>query len=634
MRNLAALSGCVPILWISALGPTGLTGPAAAASPVQEPAGESFPYAEERPPHFEALPPELPWDGRSLELAVPEDHPWVTPFEESGLVDSPPYDETVAWLRRLVEEAPELEMVSLGETAEGRDLWMVIASAEGADTPEALHAAGKPVLFAHAGIHSGEIDGKDAGMMLLWDLTVRGTRAELLERASFLFVPVLSADAHERRSPYGRINQRGPLHTGWRTNSRNLNLNRDFAKLETREVRHLAAALDRWRPDLYLDLHVTDGADYQYDITFGWTHPDTAWSPAAARWLDEVYRPEVSEGLREMGHVPGPLVFTVDRYDWRRGIFRFAGGVRFSNGYGDARHLPTVLVENHSLKPYGQRVLGTYVLLAESLRLLGERGGELRDAVVEDRARRPGTLTLDWSVDRDAEPPTVEFLGVEQRLERSDVSGDLRVIWTGEPVTAEVPVLAATEPAATAERPAAYWIPPAWRDVIGRLEAHGVELEKKNEPTELEVEMYRLTEPELEEMPFEGHVRASATPVAERRREVFPPGSVRVPTDQPLGTLAMLLLEPASPDSFFQWGFFHEVLSRTEYAEGYVLEPLAERMLAEDPELREAFEEKLATDEELRTDPRARLQWFYEKTPYWDDRWRLYPVAREVEAAP
>lgn len=615
MRNPAALFSLVLIPAITLIGFITLSEAAAGQT--------------ERPPHFDALPPELPWEGASLELAVPEDHPWVTPFEEGGLVDSPPYEETVAWLRRLVEAAPELAMVSLGKTAEGRDLWMIVASAEGAATPEDLHAAGKPVLFAHAGIHSGEIDGKDAGMMLLRDLTVRGTRSELLERASFLFVPILSADAHERRSPYGRINQRGPLHTGWRTNSRNLNLNRDFAKLDTLEVRHLAAALNAWRPDLYLDLHVTDGADYQYDITFGWNRSATAWSPASAGWLDEVYRPAVSDGLREMGHVPGPLVFTVNPYDWRRGIFRFAGGVRFSNGYGDARHLPTVLVENHSLKPYGQRVLGTYVLLAESLRLLGERGGELQDAVAEDRSRRPETLTLDWTVDRDADSPTVEFLGVEQRLERSDVSGDLRVIWTGEPVTERVPVLAATEPSATSGRPAAYWVPPAWRDVIERLEAHGIELERTDEPVELEVEMYRLEEAEIDEAPFEGRVRASATPVAERRREVFPPGSVRVPTDQPLGDLAMLLLEPASPDSFFQWGFFHEVLSRTEYVEGYVMEPMAKRMLAEDPELREAFNEKLATDREFRTDPRARLHWFYEKTPYWDERWRLYPVARE-----
>ena len=160
------------------------------------------------------------------------------------------------------------------------------------------------VVLAYAGIHTGEIDGKNAGMMLLRDLTVRGADrsegSELLDGASFLFVPILSVDAHERRSAYGRINQRGPVHTGWRTNARNLNLNRDFAKLDTPEVRHLVRPLGEWQPDLYLDLHVTDGADYQYDITLGWSEPPATWSPAIAGWLAEA-RTCVGERVRVRG---------------------------------------------------------------------------------------------------------------------------------------------------------------------------------------------------------------------------------------------------------------------------------------------------------------------------------------------
>lgn len=587
------------------------------------------PVLAQSPRHLEALPPELPWEGTSIELALPPEHEWATPFERGGLVDSPTYDETVAWLERLAAATPKVRLVSLGKSPEGREIWMAVASAEGAATPEALALRGKPTVLAQAGIHSGEIDGKDAGMMLLRDMTVLGHRSELLDRVNLLFVPIFSVDAHERRSVHGRINQRGPAHTGWRTTSRNLNLNRDYAKLDLLEMRHLVAALTAWDPDLYLDLHVTDGADYQYDITFGWNHPPTAWSPAIGGWLDSVYRPAVSGALREQGHVPGDLVFTADDFDWKKGIFRFTAPPRFSNGYGDARHLPTVLVENHSLKPYRQRVLGTYVLLAESLRLLGERGGELADAIEADRTRRPASLPLAWEMAEGEAPRTEEFLGVRQRVEPSEVSGGLRVVWTGELETAEVPIVEATVPAVSVARPAAYWVPPAYRDVIERLEGHGIEVERIGEAREVEVEMYRLTGAEIGDEPFEGRVRASAEPVVERRREVFPPGSVRVPTDQALGDLAILLLEPAGPDSFFQWGFFHEVLSRTEYVEGYVMEPMAERMLAEDPVLREEYLAKLAEDADFRGDARARLQWFYERTPYYDERYLLYPVARE-----
>jgi hypothetical protein len=584
----------------------------------------------QRAPHFDALPPELPWQGASVDLLLPAGHEWATPFEVNGVIDSPSYDETMAWLDRLVAASPKLRTTSLGASPEGREIRMVIASAEGAATPEELAENGKPTVLAQAGIHSGEIDGKDAGMMLLRDLTVLGKNSDLLDRANLLFVPIFSVDAHERRSPYGRINQRGPENPGWRTNARNLNLNRDYAKADTVEMRHMLAALDTWDPDLYLDLHVTDGADYQYDITFGWNRPPAAWSPAIGGWLDSVYRPAVSEALSAQGHVPGRLIFTVDDLDWKQGIARFTAGPRFSNGYGDARHLPTVLVENHSLKPYRQRVLGTYVLVAESLRLLGEKGGELRKAVAEDRGRQPAELPMGFRMDQDAPPPTIEFLGVGQRTEESSVSGGMKPVWTGEPETATVPEYEPTLPGETVARPAAYWIAPSWRDVIERLAAHGIRMETLAAPREVTVEMYRLGEAEIDDMPFEGRVRATATTAAETRTELWPAGSVRVPTDQPLGDLAMLLLEPASDDSFFQWGFFHEVLSRTEYVESYVMEPLAERMLAEDPALRAEYQAALEADEELRGDPRARLQWLYERSPYWDDRYLLYPVGREI----
>lgn len=590
----------------------------------------ALPLGAAEPPHFADLPPDLPWDGKSLELAVPAEAEWATPFEQSGLTDSPTYADTVAWLERLVDAAPELSMTSLGKSPEGRDIWLVIASADGASTPEAVHASGKPVILAQAGIHPGEIDGKDAGMMLLRDMTVRGTKRELLDGATLLFVPIFSVDGHERRSPHGRINQRGPENTGWRTTSRNLNLNRDYAKADTVEMRHMLAALQRWKPDLYVDLHVTDGEDYQYDVTFGWNGPH-GWSPSIARWLDEVLKPATEEDLRAWGHVPGPLTFGVDPFDIRKGIFGWTASPRFSNGYGDARHLPTILVENHSLKRYDRRVLGTYVFLESILKTLSEHVEGLRKVVAEDRARHPAELPLGFRVPQDSPPPTMEFLGVDHRLVPSAISGGLAVEWTGEPVTFEVPVFAATEPTTKARRPTAYWIPPAWRDVIDVLHVHGIEMEELSEPRTVEVEMLRLTEPELAEEPFEGRVMVTATPTAEMRTETFPAGTMRVSTDQPLGDLAMLLLEPEAPDSLFQWGFFHEVLSRTEYAEGYLMEKMAARMLEEDEDLKRRWLEALTQDAELRGDPRARLQWFYEQTPYYDERVRLYPVGREMK---
>ena len=575
----------------------------------------------------DVLPPESPWSGKSRALLLDAKAPWATPFEASGYVATPRYEETVAWLRRLAEAAPEVEMVSLGKSPEGRDLWLVIASASGARTPEALQEAGKPVLLAQAGIHAGEIDGKDAGMMLLRDLTVGGTRRELLRDASFLFLPILNVDGHERFTAAGRINQRGPVECGWRTTSANLNLNRDYGKLDTPEMRHLIAALNAWEPDLYLDIHVSDGFDHQYDVTWTYNGPH-AWSPNIAAWLDAELSPALTADLRAMGHVPGPYVTALTGDDSTQGIRIFTSGPRFSEGYGDARHRATVLVETHSLKPYVQRVLGTYVLLESALGTLGRHGRELEQATAADRKLRRREVVLDF-IDAEPESGRVEYLGIRSRLTPSAVSGGLRQEWTGEPVTLRVPLVIEAKAGDTVSRPRAYWIPAAWTEVIERLLLHGIRVERQEEAREVPVTAYRIEQPLLQDKPYEGHARVTGKPVAEKRVERYSAGSVRVPTDQPLGDLAVLLLEPGSPDSFFQWGFFLSVLQEGEYSEAYVMEPLAAEMLAQSPTLAAEFREKLATDAAFAGNPRARLDWFYRKTPYADERWRLYPVGRE-----
>ncbi len=571
------------------------------------------------------LPPALAWSGISRSLVAADDDPWITPCEASGMSASPSFDRTVAWLQRLCAAAPELALLSIGTSDEGRDIWMVAASLEGGAEPQALAANGRPTLLVQAGIHSGEIDGKDAGMMLLRDVTV-GRKRELLEGANLLFVPILNVDGHERSSPYGRINQRGPREMGWRTNARNLNLNRDYAKLDTPGVRAIVGVLNDWEPELYFDVHVTDGIDYQYDVTYGVVGPH-GYSPAGATWVQEALIPRCDEALRAMGHVPGRLIFAIDNTNLARGIVDWTGTARFSNCYGDLRHMPTVLVENHSLKPYEQRVLGTYVLLETTLRLLASAAAPLREAVAQDRARRPTELPVGW---RPGVPETKPFLGVAHEVTDSEVSGARKVAWLGLPETVQLPVLRIDQPAGTVARPVAYWIPPTHAEVIERLALHGIELERLAAPRTVRVERLRFIDAELADAPFEGRVTVTAEFETEEQDRTWPPGSVRVATDQPLGDLAALLLEPAYPDSFFQWGFFLECLQRTEYVEGYVMEPLAERMLAADPELKAAFDTRLADDAEFAADPRARLQWFYRRTPYYDAEHQLYPVAREL----
>jgi hypothetical protein len=571
------------------------------------------------------LPPAPEWHGASERLVVGSDNPWITPAEANGFTNTPNYAETRAWLERLAAASPLVRIEVFGRSPQGRELIVVFATAnEGELDPD------KPTLFVQCGIHPGEIDGKDAGMMLLRDIAF-GDRRALLDRVNLVFVPIFSVDGHEYASQFNRPNQRGPDNQGWRNTAQNLNLNRDYTKLDTPEMRAMIALIQSVDPDLYIDVHVTDGMDYQYDITYGFMGRDNSYaaSRTIARWLNQHFRPAIDQALERNGHIPGDLVFANNDRNLAEGLAAFTFSPRFSQAYGDMIGMASVLIENHSLKPYRQRVLGTYVLIEESMRLLAEHGEQLERATLADARERPRTLPVGW---RQTDAPVTQrpFLPIERETYRSAASGAEETRWLGRAAAQTRMPQYGQEPTITLRRPRAYWVPATKLEVINVLRLHGVQFETINEARTVEVEVLRLPQARAGATPVEGRTRVSSGEPQRRTREAWmPPGSIRVPTDQPLGDLAMILLEPQSEDSLFAWGFFNETLQRVEYLEAYALAPMADQMLANDPALRAEFETRLAADPAFAADPDARLAWFYERSPYYDQRYLLYPVGIE-----
>jgi hypothetical protein len=598
------------------------------------------------------LPPVIEWHGKSESLIAKTNDPWITAAEKSGFVTSPDYKETMNWFKKLADASPLLTMVSIGKSVEERDIFMIIASTEKNITAAALKKSAKPLLLAQAGIHSGEIDGKDAGMMLLRDIAY-GNKKSLLDKVNFLFIPILSVDAHEHSSAYNRPNQRGPQKQGWRTNAQNLNLNRDYAKIDSKEIRSVIKVINEYDPVLYMDIHVTDGADYQYDITFGGIGKQ-GYSHGIRDWLEHTHKTFVDKDLSANGHIPGPLMNAFNDRDFSQGNLVTFGGPRFSDSYGDLRHLAAILVENHSLKPYKQRVLGTYILLESTLKLLASSGQTLKEITQKDKAERLAKIPMGWKIpqiqkevsfdsrtakkETDANagvPDSMHLLGIAAVNRKSSVTNSDYVEWLGKPETKTIPDYKSTQGIDFITRPKGYWVPASCDEVIARLKLHGIKMEIIKEPREVTVAMYRITDHVFEDdnhmlQPFEGHIQVTGTTKVETRKQLFPAGSVYISTDQPLGDLAILLLEPASKDSYFSWGFFHSIFQRTEYIEAYIMEPMAKKMLEESPALQKEFEEKKAADKAFANDQNAILTWFYSKTKFYDDRYLLYPVGREL----
>ncbi|MCV9387038.1 M14 family metallopeptidase [Reichenbachiella ulvae] len=572
------------------------------------------------------LPPVIDWSGKSEALMVDKNHPWVTPSELSDLSETPDYEETKAWLEKLCAASPWMKMISLGKSEQNRELLMVIASKEENTSAEALRSSKKAILLAQAGIHAGEIDGKDAGLMLLRDIAF-GDKGKLLDKVNLLFIPMLNVDGHERISPYNRVNQRGPVNMGWRTNAQNLNLNRDYAKLETAGVQAVVSVINDYDPDLYLDLHVTDGADYQFDITYGWAE---GYSPASSQWLSEVFQPAMDQALTDMGHIPGPLMFSFNNRDFSEGNTEFEFSPRFSETYGNSRNTPSILVENHSLKPYKQRVLGTYVFLEQSMRALAQSNKQLTKAMDQDRAARRDSIVLAYTLS-ESMADSMLLKGIKPEMKPSQIRAGEYISWTAEPYEEKIVIRRMNDPLKKVALPKAYWVPAEWKTIIAKLKAHGIEMEEITETKEIAVDQYYIESFEMAAMPYEGHVRCGSFELETLQQNiVYQPGSVRVPMDQYKAALIALLLEPDSPDSFLQWGFMHSIFSRTEYIEEYVIEPLAEKMLAEDAELKKKFEAKKAADPAFAQSQEQIYRWFYEQSPYFDQAWKKYPIAREM----
>ena len=574
----------------------------------------------------DTLPPLLPWQGSTESLITPK-HPWVTPAELSNLTETPDYAATVSYLQKLVASSALLRMESIGKSPQGRDIWLIKASMQPELIGKDKGKSGRPTLLVQAGIHSGEIDGKDAGLMLLRDI-VHGDKQSLLAQVDFLFIPILSVDAHERKGKFNRMNQRGPVEQGWRSTAQNLNLNRDYAKADSLEMQAVLKAINSYQPDLYMDVHVTDGEDYQYDITYGFNEPFASQSPNGASWLASVYRPALDQALSAAGHIPGPLVFALDPMDFAKGLQGSTSTPRFSNGYGDVRHLPTILVENHSLKPYRQRVLGTYVLLQHSLQLLAQQGKALQLAKKADENARPQRQVLAFKAAE--QPDLIPFKGISYEIAHSDIINGPYVKWTGQPKEYEaLPVFWEKVPAVEVEVPKAYWIPPQYQDVITRLQHHGIQFSRLEKSGKLELQQLSASSHELASRSFEGRVGVKATFTPSWSEFALPAGSVRVSTDQPLGALAVALLQPEGPDSLFSWGFFHGMFERTEYFETYAMLPWIEQELKTNKTLATDFAAAVKADAALAKDGQARLHWFYQRSPFYDQTYLKYPVLIE-----
>ena len=560
---------------------------------------------------------------------------WETYYEKSNCKKTPSYDETIDYCRRLAKASEWVKYASFGKSPQGRDLPLLIVDKDGNFTPQKVRSSGKIVVLIQAGIHPGEIDGKDAGLMLIRDMVINKKLSNLLERVTLLFIPIFNVDGHERSGPYNRINQNGPEEMGWRVTAQNLNLNRDFLKADTPEMQAWLPLFNKWLPDLLVDCHVTDGADYQYVVTYGMEIYANVAKPLR-QFSIKVMEPFLNKRMDKDGFPMSSYVMFRDWNDIKSGLRSGAAGPRYSTGYGVVQNRIFYLIETHMLKDYNIRVTATFRLLIHLMQLANNYAGEIKNINMQADQLTATSLQEKYLPLRMRYSPKdsifIDFLGVEYEKVPSKISGTDWVIYHPEkPKTYRMPYFYKVFPTDSALVPYAYLIPQEWKLQIDRLKLHGVKVHYLAKDTTLHVSSYRFKNAKWRQTPYEGHHRVGfdLETVCEERQ--YPAGTAVILLNQRTNRVIVHLLEPKAPDSFVYWGYWDTIFERKEYAEYYVLEKLAREMLAKDPALKAEFEYKLANDSAFAANPRQRLYFFYTRSPYWDEKKDLYPVGKLLQ---
>jgi len=562
-------------------------------------------------------------------------NPLATVAERSGYTRTGRFEEVERLCTAYQAKWPQaVRCFEFGRTPEGRPMLALVASRAPGLTPAEAAAHELPVLLIQGGIHAGEIDGKDAGFLALRELLENKAAPGALDRIALVFVPVFNVDGHERFGRWNRPNQVGPEEMGWRVTAQNLNLNRDYTKADAPEMAAMLRLLNDWDPILYVDLHVTDGGQFQYDVS-NLVEPFVSGDPALQP-LGRALMDAINARIATAGALPLPFYFYPSLRDGNDPAsgFEFAPSPpRYSTGYWALRNRFALLVETHSWKDYRTRVRVTHDIFVAVADLAAHDGhawlGAAQASDQQARALGGRRMPLEFKVT--ARHHTIEFKGYAYTRETSAASGALALHYTQEPQIWHVPLY--DEVVASIEETAptgGYIVPPAHAAWLAeRLALHGIEshwIEKDRGVKR--VEEFRAEKVDFNATPFEGRMMATLSGKWTGEERPILKGSLYVPIAQPKARLVMSLLEPRGPDSFAAWGFFNAHFEAKEYMENYVAEEVARQMLATRPEIAAEFRERLAKDPQFAKDPAARLEFFYRRHPSWDERLNVYPVTR------
>ncbi|MEM9679102.1 MAG: M14 family metallopeptidase [Bacteroidota bacterium] len=555
-----------------------------------------------------------------------KDYDFITHFEKSEGLETATYEQTIAYYVNLAEVYSTISIEAIGETDSGKPLHLVTYNPDASFNFDKIRGD-KQILLINNGIHPGESDGIDATMMLFRDLAQQ--KISTPQQTVIATIPIYNIGGSLNRNSTSRTNQNGPKAYGFRGNARNYDLNRDFIKSDTKNAKTFAQLFHKVQPDVFIDNHVSNGADYQYILTHLFTQHNKLGGDLG-EYLNTEMMPKLEDKLSEKDWDITPYVNVFNRTP-DNGFSQFMDSPRYSTGYTTLFNTLGMMVETHMLKPYKQRVDGTYELMKSMIDIVEVDGSKIKTLRSEanETYNQDMTYPLKWTIDT-TRSTTLEFKGYEGQIIPSTLTGGQRLKYDkSKPFTKSVKYQNFYKPSLSIDIPKAYVIPQSWHTVIELLQLNNVEMSTFEKDTTLIVESYRIANYNTRRSPYEGHYLHYNTEVKRNEASIiFKKGDYIVHTDQKAMRYLIETLEPQGVDSFFNWNFFDTILQQKEGFSPYVWEDKAEQWLRANPKLRIDYNLKKTFDSTFAKNTYAQLDWIHKNSPNYEKAHMQYPIYR------
>ncbi len=551
----------------------------------------------------------------------------VTVFEKSGGTEASAYVQTIDFFTRADAQSKQIRMIEKGTTDAGYPLHVVLVSPDGNFDPNAWQKQGKVIIMINNSIHPGEPDGTDASQLLVRDIATGNIK--IPDGVRLAIIPVYNIGGALNRGPYSRVNQNGPKEYGFRGNAQNLDLNRDFTKLDSRNAASFNEIFQWLDPHILIDNHVSDGADFQHTMTLLTTQYDKLGEPLGS-WLRSRFEPAIYTDMKNRGWDIFPYV-NFGAYDLKRGMTQFYDPPRYSSGYAALFQCIGFVPETHMLKPYKDRVKSTYDLMVSIASMAHIQADSLKKLKIKARetVATQAAFPLEWIPDT-TRHNTLTFKGYERDTSISEVTGLPRMYYRrDQPYDAEIKFVCYFKGNHFVNKPKAYIIAQGWHRVHEKLALNKIPMKRLQKDTIMELQVYRIESFTAASRPYESHFRHSNVKTSIHTEKIqCLKGDYVVEMGYSTDRFVVEMLEPTGADSYFSWNYFDAIFQQKEGYSNYRWEDVAAEWLKQNPELRKQLEAKKTAEADFAKNANLILNWVYKNSPYFEPAFMRYPVYR------